>query len=210
MSAIKRIPRGVLALGIIVIICVAVLLIKGIPKESEAAPDPSITSVASAGDTSTSSPTPSVSATADATATQSPTSSSSETAQAAATAPPAPTAEPTPKYTVGTHPQAPEPDRWISYAEDFAAAWGDDTGGKEAWLARLKPHVTQKLYDGFALTDERAILHDTYGGVNIIEESPTQTSFSAWYEEAGTVMDGLAVLQPDGSWLVDKVVPHEG
>lgn len=52
------------------------------------------------------------------------------------------------------HEQAPEVKTdWRPVAEDFAKAYGNPEGGRDAWLARLKPLVNEETYQGFESTD---------------------------------------------------------
>lgn len=111
---------------------------------------------------------------------------------------------------VGNHDQTPGIKKWEGYAEDFAVAWADTSGGKDAWLKRLDPLITDELHDSFSYTDIRSLFDDTF--VNIVadeEDKAAYKIFTAKYEENGALFQGLITLQPDGSWKVDTIAPPE-
>lgn len=111
---------------------------------------------------------------------------------------------------VGNHAQTPDIQAWESFAEEFSVAWADTSGGKDAWLKRLDPLITEELHDSFTYTDIRALFDDTF--VQIIadqEDKAAYKIFTAEYEENGALFQGLIALQPDGSWKVDTIAPPE-
>lgn len=112
-----------------------------------------------------------------------------------------------PEIVAGGAQQAVTEQDWRPMAEAFAAAWANTDGGKDAWMARLKPHATPSLIEAFAYTDISNIPSDKLSSVSSIEEASGTISFNAYFEDGGTLFQGLAVLRPDGSWLVDKVGP---
>lgn len=118
---------------------------------------------------------------------------------------PAPSAYPTPTVTVGNGPQAPTLQDWKITARGFSAAFADPSGGKDAWLARIKPYVTPGLYAKYTPADIRSIpterLLDVYqdkrsGGVVVYHPS---------YASGSNQFEALMKIQPDGTWLVDQV-----
>lgn len=120
---------------------------------------------------------------------------------------PAPTASayPEPTVTIGNGPQAPTLQDWKITARGFGAAFANPSGGKDAWLAGIKPYVTPALYAKYLPTDIRSIptekLLDVYqdkrsGGVVVYHPS---------YASGSNQFQALMKIQPDGTWLVDQV-----
>lgn len=122
---------------------------------------------------------------------------------------PAAAATESPVIVAGGAQQAVTAKEWRPVAEAFAAAWANPDGGKDAWAARLQGHATPALAATFAYTDIRNVPTDNLVSVSTIEEASGTVSFNAVYEEGGTRFQGLAIIRPDGSWLVDKVAAPE-
>lgn len=120
---------------------------------------------------------------------------------------PSPTATPA-QAVLGKGPQGVEAKDWKIYAQDFAKAWVNTAGGKEAWLGRLKPMVSAELYSGFTKTDITTIPTSAYRSVSLAEESMAAKTFRA-YNTNGPMFEGRVSVQADGSWVVDQIAPPE-
>lgn len=188
---------------------------------------PTVSSTAQLGP-GTASPSPSASPSAS----PRPTSTESQSSEPEATEAPsegsgdAPTSKPTSKpkketgagnqtkgpdgTVVGNHQQTPDIQPWEDYAESFSIAWADTSGGKDAWLKRLDPYITDELHDSYTYTDIRALYDDTFVQITADEEDKAAYKiFTAEYEKNGRLFQGLITLQPDGSWKVDTTAPPE-
>lgn len=125
------------------------------------------------------------------------------------------TADPTdeanaePEYRVGDTQQAVVASDWSETADAFSEAWANPEGGKEAWLARLKPYLTPSLYKSFGYTDIRNIPTDTFVSNSPAEEGGGTMVFHALYEEGGNRFNGLLEIQNDGTWLVKTIGPGD-
>ncbi|MEH0110613.1 hypothetical protein V6N00_12955 [Tersicoccus sp. MR15.9] len=121
---------------------------------------------------------------------------------------------PDPNYTgqvAGTGPQAPQLQDYETAAMAFATAWADPSVGKAAWLARLRPMVTDEVYQGLTASDIRNVpaAVPTNAG-NIEKNTPVNVSKRfAWVRFNGGGEIGLAMLaQPDGSWRITTFGPR--
>lgn len=130
-------------------------------------------------------------------------SGGSDSATETATATPSP--EKTKTLSADGAQQAPEAQDWRPVARDFATAWADSEGGKDAWLARLKPLTTDEVYKGFENTDEKAIQNLTYSGLAVRLTQGSVKYVNISYEETGDLMQIGLVTQNDGSWKVGFV-----
>lgn len=110
---------------------------------------------------------------------------------------------------VGNHQQAPPLQEWEPAAEAFSTAWADTSGGKTAWLKRLQPLITERLYDNLSYTSLEALYDDEFSTIVVDEEHASYKIFTAHYEENGPLLQGLIKVQADGSWLVDTTAPPE-
>lgn len=110
-----------------------------------------------------------------------------------------------PQIVAGGAQQAVTAQNWRPTVEAFARAWANPEGGKDAWAGRLAPYSTPHLAATFAYTDIRNIPADKLASVSTIDEASGTVSFKAYYEDGGLRFQGLAIIKPDGSWLVDKV-----
>ncbi|MET4144038.1 hypothetical protein [Arthrobacter sp. UYCo732] len=119
---------------------------------------------------------------------------------------PSPTPSASEPVVLGKEPQGVKAKEWRPYAKDFASAWVNTADGKEAWLSRLKPLVSDRLYAGYVTTDIRVIPAVTVDSVSMAEESLGFKTFVA-YSTAGPLLQGRVAVQADGSWLVDQVSP---
>ncbi|MCU6479089.1 hypothetical protein [Arthrobacter sp. A2-55] len=199
-------------LGILVFAVAAVivaLVLQGSRPASESAPEPTLSSAPTAALETQSPVRPTEAPTQAATTRPSPTgdSSTAKPTEGPAVGIAPPPGQPTPTYYAGNGPQAPTPKDWTPAATDFAAAWANPAGGKSAWLKRLKPLVTPKLYASFSYTDIRNIPTDTVDSVSLDREDPGVHTFKAYFKDGGYRFDAAAILQPNGSWLVDAIAP---
>lgn len=117
---------------------------------------------------------------------------------------------PTPTATqriIGDAPQGPERGDWTLPAEAFAKAWANGEGGKEAWLARIRPHVTDKLYVGFESTIMQNVYTDEFVRLSTIEEKNSYVIFTGEYTKNGVLFQGMAQVQGNGEWRIATVEP---
>lgn len=112
-----------------------------------------------------------------------------------------------PTFAAGSdHAQAPEAGDWREPAEAFAAAYATAHGGdQEAWLAGMKPYITEELYENFTYTDMYYVSDDEVESVASVEINPTTMIFRIYYAEAGSKSEALMELQPSGEWLVSAL-----
>lgn len=110
-------------------------------------------------------------------------------------------------HIIGNGQQAVIEKDWKPYARDFATAWIDTSGGKEAWLKRLKPLVSAGLYEGLQATDIRTIPTDTFDAVTLADSSPGLNVFRAFFVTHSELFEARAQIQPDGSWVIDQLAP---
>lgn len=130
--------------------------------------------------------------------------------QPSETAVPAPETGSEVQIRVGDAQQAVEAADWSGTADAFSAAWANPEGGKDAWLARLKPYLTPSLYASFGYTDIRNIPTDTFVSTSPGEEGGGTMVFHALYKDGGNLFDGLLEIQNDGTWLVKTIGPGAG
>lgn len=91
---------------------------------------------------------------------------------------------------------------------EFAKAWGTPGEDKMAWLTSMRPYITDKMYDGFTSTDLEFVPSDKFRSAEITDNYELgYVKFGATYEDGGRLADGVALLQNDGTWLVDALVP---
>ena len=122
---------------------------------------------------------------------------------------PAPTAAPEENSPVEIHvgdaQQAVEASDWRPVADGFAEAWANPDGGKDAWLKRLRPYVTDSLYRSFGYTDISNIPDDEYLSSSPMEEGGGTMSFQSHFVDGGNRFNGLLEIQNDGTWLVKTI-----
>ncbi|MGK3708805.1 hypothetical protein [Arthrobacter sp. IK3] len=116
-----------------------------------------------------------------------------------------PSPEPTLEIHIGNNQQAVEAADWKETADAFSAAWANPEGGKDAWLKRLRPYVTDSLYKSFGYTDISRVPSDTFRSTSPLEEGGGNMSFQAYFEEGGNRFNGLLQIQHDGTWLVKTI-----
>lgn len=109
---------------------------------------------------------------------------------------------------VGDHAQGPSIGEWEPVARAYGAAWADPSGGHEAWLERLKPHVTPEMHRSFGYTDIANVPAHTLDSVILVDEGPRTRNFKILYED-GYALLAQAEIQNDGSWLVSKSMPAD-
>jgi hypothetical protein len=206
--ALQFVRDNFLLIGFVAVVVVSLLVIvlkQGPGAEQTAAPVPSITATAGA-------PAPKATAGKPSSRPSAPSATPTSTDPAAvpeASEEPTAAASATEAPIVGTTNQSVELQNWRPYAEKFAAAYGNTSGGKSAWLARLRPLVTDDLYSGFKLTDISRVETLTFSGVNTMTEEDAYATFTANYTEKSGYIDGLAQVQGDGSWKIGKIAKHQ-
>lgn len=95
-----------------------------------------------------------------------------------------------------------------STIKNFANAWASPGDDKMEWLTSMRPYVTDELYDGFTDTGLQFVPTDSFLEADYTEEFDRGYSkFNAEFKDGGRLLDGILELQPDGTWLVAKVVP---
>lgn len=204
--AVQYLKENIVVIGLVVIVAASVafyLLTQGGPKPEpagKAVPAPVATAALGPAATAPGSPvTP-----------PGPAGSPGVSAAAQATPAPSPTPTSTPAQgSGGTQQQSVVAQDWRPPAAAFAKAWGNHEGGKDAWLARIKPLVAPSLFEGFTRTDLSKVPADTFDSVTMAEESPRFKTFRAYFRNTGHAFVGRVVIQTDGSWLVDQVGPPQ-
>jgi hypothetical protein len=208
--ALKFLLNNAVLIGIVAVVVISLIVIlvkQGASADQAAAPVPAVTATAAAASPkATASTKPSASASASA----APSTSSAATPTAAASEKPSATPSPTEAPLVGTTNQSVSVQNWRPFAEKFSAAYGNTAGGKAAWLARMRPLVTDDLYEGFKLADISRVQALTFTSVNTTVEENAYATFTANYSEKAKYIDGLIQVQNDGSWKVHKVTKHDG
>lgn len=107
----------------------------------------------------------------------------------------------TPSLSPGGQDMAPTMEDWRPVAEEFATAWANPEGGKDAWLKRLRPLTSDDAYEGLESTNEAAIPDLTFVAVEENVVNGNQVAVDASYEGQGKVL--RMGLLPDGtSWEV--------
>lgn len=199
--AVQYLKDHALLVGSILAVVIAVAVwafTQAAPKtEAAAVARPTVSATATLGGDET--------ASASATPTAAPEDSAAALAAAAAQAAAQASPEAAGPVVLGAAPQAPSEKPWRPYADAFGTAWVNLDGGKDAWLARLKPLVSEGLYDGFTSTDINAIPIDTYESVTIIEESPMSKTLRGYLVNNGHFYNARLTIQHDGTWLVDQL-----
>lgn len=201
--AVQFLKDNAVVIGLVLIVAVSVIVFAVLQGESKPEPKAGVTpTVSSSAELETTAPSGAASSSAGpgpsapAHASSEPSSAAQEPAAPSAAAP----------RVIGTGPQAVAEKEWKPYARDFAASWANTAGGKDAWLARLKPLVSAGLYEGFTKTDIRSVPNVALDGVSLAEDKLGVKTFTA-YSANGALLEGRVRLQPDGSWLVDQVGP---
>lgn len=203
--ALRFLQDNFILIGIAAVVVIAIFMVVVKPGSSSqaAAPTPSVTATAGAAK-------PASKPTSSATATATPTATATNTASAEpSAASDSPSATETEVPLVGAGPQNVEVQNWRRFAEKFGQAYGNTAGGKDAWLARMRPYITDSLYEGFSVTDISRVEKLTFSGVNKMVEENAYSTFTVNYKEKPEFIDGLIQVQNDGSWKVAKVAKHE-
>lgn len=137
-----------------------------------------------------------------------------ESAVSAPAAPaPAATVEPTPTPSESTPAPQPKPSpsktpsipTASELAVRFVAAWLNTSGGKQAWLGRLRPLVNGEFYDGLALTDVANVPH---GGVRpgskvLQQDSANALVYVPVSGDAGA--QAVTMTLQDGRWVAVSI-----
>lgn len=128
------------------------------------------------------------------------------------TADPSPTAEPSPSATTSVEPargsfqeQAPTTADPSPTLREFAQAWVNTAEGKEAWLAGLRPLVTDEIYSGFEYTSETNLPAFEYVSSEITSNETSRAMGTVTYKDQGTMLEVGLIAQNDGSWRVGFV-----
>lgn len=101
---------------------------------------------------------------------------------------------------------------WKSAAEHFAVAYTDTSGGKQAWLARIKPLVGPSLAQGFSYTDLGNLPRESFDHVTggRVEAGETPTRSAQLHYDGGLIVDiTLGQVPTTGDWVVTTVTTHE-
>lgn len=125
------------------------------------------------------------------------------------TATPTPTAEASPSATTSMapargsfHEQAPTTSDPSPTLREFAQAWVNTAEGKEAWLAGLRPLVTDEIYSGFEYTSEANLPAFEYVSSEITSNETSRAMGTVTYKDQGTMLEVGLIAQNDGSWRV--------
>jgi hypothetical protein len=90
---------------------------------------------------------------------------------------------------------------------EFAKQEPNLAGGKDAWLARLRPVIGDDMYAGLQDADFTRIPSMTVESVKIWKDPEILLSgfyrFDVYYTGCGLAMQGTVEAQPEGSWLVN-------
>lgn len=108
-------------------------------------------------------------------------------------------------------PQAPELGEWEPVVDAFAKEWANDTGGHAGWLKRMRPYITDELYEGFESTDPMWILNMDYD--SFVESDLTRDK-EVMARRVNLRYDGdkkpkttiVVEIQDNGEWLVSAVI----
>lgn len=91
---------------------------------------------------------------------------------------------------------------WDDTARDFAVAWGNPAGGKEAWLERLKPLMSEDEFKKMQETNEQDIQNLTYSSMVTARQDYENLQFIVdvhYKEKEDAVLRVGIALAEDGS-----------
>ena len=103
---------------------------------------------------------------------------------------------------------APEEDAWRETAAEFGKAWANPAGGKKAWLARMKPMVSEEEYQKLEKTNERSLRKYTYEKVTAerTDYENMRVVADVSYQETGPYLRvGLAPTANGKDWQVQYI-----
>ncbi len=125
---------------------------------------------------------------------------STETASAAATSD-------VPQLSPGNNPQAPTANGdWEPTARAFAEAWANPEGGRDAWLARLRPLVDDTTYQGFERTNFDAyITAQQLDRVQLDASDGPDVMVAIYYTNDTSTPAAKILLTPSGENLTYQV-----
>lgn len=97
---------------------------------------------------------------------------------------------------------------WQDAARRFGAAYTNTSGGRDAWLARLRPLVSPGLAEGFSNTDLALIPNGRLVDVTKLDEAPDGIRARLDYN---TNADADITIATDntGTWVVTTIIPAE-
>ena len=93
---------------------------------------------------------------------------------------------------------------WRPTARGFAEAWANPDGGKDAWLGRMKPMLTDEMYNRFKNTNENQIEDLNYEGLSVYSENENEEIIDISYEGQRDYMR-IALTPAGEDWKVAYV-----
>ena len=111
--------------------------------------------------------------------------------------------------SMGFGPQVPDRGDWRAGAEAFAAAYANPAAGRDAWLAGIKPHVTESTYQGLESTDISRVSQDEVKYVLLDDELDRIARYRIYFAGGSQTIAATSEIQDDGSWLVNSIIPAE-
>lgn len=107
-------------------------------------------------------------------------------------------------------PQAPQIGDWEPVVNSFAKEWANDTGGHDGWLKRMRPYITDDLYEGFESTDPMWIQSMEFRSADEtttfnkdVAARRVDLFFKGRDKPAATV---VVAIQDNGEWLVSAML----
>lgn len=128
----------------------------------------------------------------------------------AASPTPSATPTPTPTSSRGTDAAQGSEDEHQAQADAalaFTRAWLDTSGGKAAWLKRLRPLSSQRLYQGFTYTDLANLPDDGVAGAESMQGGTYAATVVVRLASGDAVKVG--VISTGQRWVVDDIEPVE-
>ena len=111
--------------------------------------------------------------------------------------------------SMGFGPQVPDRGDWRAGAEAFAAAYANPAVGRDAWLAALKPHVTESTYLGLESTDISRVSQDEVKYVLLDDELDRIARYRIYFVGGSQTIAATSEIQDSGGWLVNSIIPAE-
>lgn len=117
---------------------------------------------------------------------------------------PAPSSTPQPTVITNDAPQAPVLPDATKFVNDFMAAWSKPGVGKEAWLAAIRPYVTDSLYAEYENIDIANVPASTVGSIYRTQSDGEGETWRATLPDKDyAVIIHLAPQFPATEWKVD-------